>query len=150
MQFRVVGFFSSSSSHFTLMHPGVSSGVTFNLIPNRIGFCHGQISIETATYSLWSSFALLLAASEIILECRGKVSYKLYVITKEGSGNHMRNFNILHLNCLTVPKLPAVYYVFYCGLWQLNMETVSLKNITSETTMHVFAVAMFIGQILFI
>ncbi len=34
------------------LHPGVSHGVTFKLIPNRIGFCHGQISIETATYSL--------------------------------------------------------------------------------------------------
>ncbi len=30
---------------------GVSHGVTFNLIPNRMEFCHGQISIETATYS---------------------------------------------------------------------------------------------------
>ena len=34
------------------IHPGVSYGVTFNLIPNRMGFCHRQISIETATYSL--------------------------------------------------------------------------------------------------
>ncbi len=33
------------------IHPGVSHGVTFNLIPNWIGFCHGQILIETATYS---------------------------------------------------------------------------------------------------
>ena len=31
--------------------PGVSHGVTFSLIPNRMGFCHRQISIETATYS---------------------------------------------------------------------------------------------------
>ncbi len=28
------------------------SGVHRNLIPNCIGFCHGQILIETATYSL--------------------------------------------------------------------------------------------------
>ena len=33
------------------IHPGVSHGFTFNLIPNRMGSCHGQISIETATYS---------------------------------------------------------------------------------------------------
>ena len=30
----------------------MSHGETFNLIPNRMEFCHGQISIETATYSL--------------------------------------------------------------------------------------------------
>ncbi len=31
---------------------GISLGVTFNLIPNWIDSCYGQISIETATYSL--------------------------------------------------------------------------------------------------
>ncbi len=44
-------FISSLSSN---LHPGVLHGVTFNLIPNRMGFCHGQISIDTATYSLGS------------------------------------------------------------------------------------------------
>ncbi len=33
------------------IHPGMSHGVTFNLIPNRMEFCHGQISMENATYS---------------------------------------------------------------------------------------------------
>ncbi len=33
------------------IHPGVLHDVTFNLIPNRMGFCRGHISIETATYS---------------------------------------------------------------------------------------------------
>ena len=30
---------------------GISQGVTFNLIPNYIESCYGQISIEIATYS---------------------------------------------------------------------------------------------------
>ncbi len=76
VQFRALVIISSLSSNFSLpelrwycasvhdlvmllcstqltyrIHPGVSHGVTFNLIPNRMGFCHGQISIETATYS---------------------------------------------------------------------------------------------------
>ncbi len=33
------------------IHPGVSCGVIFNLIPSHIGFCHWQILIEIATYS---------------------------------------------------------------------------------------------------
>ena len=33
------------------IHHGVSLGATFNLIPNHIGFCHGQKLIGTATYS---------------------------------------------------------------------------------------------------
>ncbi len=37
---------------YFLLHPGMSHGLTFNLIPNCMRFCHGQISIETATYSL--------------------------------------------------------------------------------------------------
>ena len=32
--------------------PFISYGVTFNLIPNCMKFNYGQISIETATYSL--------------------------------------------------------------------------------------------------
>ncbi len=33
------------------MYLGISHGVTFNLIPNFMESCYGQISIETATYS---------------------------------------------------------------------------------------------------
>ena len=47
------------------IHPGVSHDVTFNLIPNRIGFCHGQILIEPATYSL--SFSSHLTLPELNL-----------------------------------------------------------------------------------
>ena len=46
----LVMLFCSTQSTYQI-HPGVSPGVTFNLIPSRMGFCHGQISIETATYS---------------------------------------------------------------------------------------------------
>ncbi len=36
------------------MHPGTGQHVIFTLLYNWIGFCHGQILIETATHSLHS------------------------------------------------------------------------------------------------
>ena len=50
-------FISSLTSNFALpeltyqINIGVSHGVTFNLIPSHMGFCHRQISIQAATYS---------------------------------------------------------------------------------------------------
>ncbi len=40
------------------VHPGVSQGVTCNLIPHLIWPCHGQILLETATHS-WCRFIRL-------------------------------------------------------------------------------------------
>ncbi len=37
----------------------ISQGVTFNLIPNHIESCYGQISIETATYSFCNIMTLV-------------------------------------------------------------------------------------------
>ncbi len=48
VQFRVLAFISSLYQ----IQLGLLCGVTFNLIPNRIEFCHWQILIETATHSL--------------------------------------------------------------------------------------------------
>ncbi len=33
------------------LHPDILLGITFILIPNGMGFCHGQILIEMETYS---------------------------------------------------------------------------------------------------
>ena len=75
VQFRVFIFISSLSSNFTLpeftyqIHPGVSRSVTFNLIPNRIGFCHGQISIETATHSYNELTTILVITVQTLSPC---------------------------------------------------------------------------------
>ena len=57
VQFRVLVVISPLSSNFTLpltfwIYLGISHEGTFNLIPNCMESCYGQISIETATYSL--------------------------------------------------------------------------------------------------
>ncbi len=49
-----------------LVHSGVSQGVTCNLMPHCMGPCHGQILIETATYSCVLSIKLALLMLLII------------------------------------------------------------------------------------
>ncbi len=41
------------------LHPDILLGIPFILIPNGMGFCHGQILIETETDSLMGSFQLM-------------------------------------------------------------------------------------------
>ncbi len=59
------------------VHPGVSHGVNFKLPPNHIGFCHGQILIETATYSFRSIHPLRFEASGNLLAGQLKLFSKL-------------------------------------------------------------------------
>ncbi len=40
------------------LHSDILLGITFILIPNGMGFCHGQILIETETDSYMSEFLL--------------------------------------------------------------------------------------------
>ena len=41
----------------THMHPGTGQHVIFTLLHNWIGFCHGQILMETATYFFIGGFS---------------------------------------------------------------------------------------------
>ena len=52
VQCYMLAIFSSLSSHLTNhIHPGTGKHVIFTLLHNWIGYCHGQILIETATHS---------------------------------------------------------------------------------------------------
>ena len=65
VQFNMLTLFFSLSSHFMLfccteltthLHPGIRQHVILALLHNWIGFCHGQILIETATHSYILSY----------------------------------------------------------------------------------------------
>ena len=47
------------------VHPGVSQGVTCILIPHCIGPCHGQILIETASYSLCLIYNIQISKTQL-------------------------------------------------------------------------------------
>ncbi len=48
------------------VHPGMSQDVSCNLIPHCMGHCHGQILIETATYSSIRSRISTYHSSKIV------------------------------------------------------------------------------------
>ena len=52
VRFRVLVIISPLSNNFTLPELSLWQGVSRTLVPNFMGFCHGHILIETATYSL--------------------------------------------------------------------------------------------------
>ncbi len=66
--FRFLGFKDQSLSPLVMVQFRVLQGVPRTLIPNCMGFCHGQILIETATYSSLSVFTDSYAWLIVILE----------------------------------------------------------------------------------